>query len=109
LQRVDLVKAVAWPVTVVIGYFVFKPEIKRLFARLTRLKHKDTELEFQQGVKGLGDAVASQPRSLVADESKAQPSLDDSRQQEKAESLDSLVALAKKSPRIAVLNCWHTG
>jgi hypothetical protein len=49
---VDIVQAVAWPVTVGVGFFVFKTEIKALFERLRRLKYKDAELEFQEGVSG---------------------------------------------------------
>jgi hypothetical protein len=94
---VEVIKAIAWPSVVGLGFLLFKTEIRELFSRISRLKHKETEIEFREGVlKPLREGITTRtPESSSVPPKRI------------AGSLDELVSLANASPRSAVLNAWH--
>ena len=89
---VEMVKAVAWPLVFGIVAFQLKDKITELLPRLRKLKHKDTELEFAEGV----DRLVRQ-----------QESADNVVTSEIKEKHTFLLKLADISPRSAVLEAFR--
>jgi len=54
---VECVKALAWPIAVVVLACFFGTEIKRLVPRLRRFKHGESEVEFSEILKQVGEIV----------------------------------------------------
>ena len=49
----EIMGALAWPVVAIFAIFILKDKLGELLPRLKKLKHKDTELEFIEGVTAL--------------------------------------------------------
>lgn len=88
----SVIGALAWPATLVIGFFLIKRHLIDLFPFIDRLKYKDFELQFRKSVHEL--AI----RSRAA--------LPDRREQLPQPSKDRLYSLAEISPRSAILEAW---
>lgn len=92
----ELVKALGWPVAVVIIVLVLRRPIAALIPLLQRLKYKDLELEFGRAVEEIkAEAVHELPPSTTH---KALPTGTEER----------ITKLAEISPRAAVLEAWRT-
>ncbi len=94
---VEIVKAVAWPLVVAVIAFQLKDKISELLPRIKKLKHKDTELEFAEGVSKL---VREQEA-----EGNNQPEVPVTN--EVQERYNFLLKLADISPRSAVLEAFR--
>ena len=91
---VNLVEAVAWPVSVVWVAYLFRGEITKLFGRVSSLKYKDMEANFEES---LSEAEAKAAQVKVRD---AIPT------PEAASELDQLLRISEISPRAAVVEAW---
>jgi hypothetical protein len=85
---VECVKALAWPVVVSVIFLCCQAEIKKLIGRLRRAKHKDWELEFEEALKQVGEALPSPKREQVSEASK------------------QVVEQLTLSPRDAIIDGW---
>lgn len=88
----NIVGSLAWPLVVVFIVWLLKDKIGDLLPRLKKLKHKDTELEFIEGVKELV-RVEKLP---IADESN-----------DLMTSRKALQVIANISPRSAVIEAYR--
>lgn len=89
----SIVGSLAWPITLVIAFFIIKNHLSTLFPFVERLKYKDFELEFRKSVQELTEKSRDAlPRPNV-DEQAAAPR-------------DRLYTLAEISPRSAILEAW---
>ena len=94
----SLIDSLAWPAVVAYLTFVMKDKIGELLPKLRRFKHKDTELEFSQGVEELKREAEETPEPIS-------PELSESG--DLGKQFDFLVQLAEVSPRSAVLEAWR--
>lgn len=86
---VDLVRAVAWPVVVLIIFLVLRTRIFELISRLKSARHGETQFEFGQGLNHVEEAVDSLTTPVV--ESPEGRAVRD---------------LADVAPRAAVIEAW---
>ena len=81
----ELVKAAAWPLTVVSLALLFKEQLRALFSRIRKGKVGSAEFEFEHGVKELTEQAPPQPPPQVG---------------------TPTVTLATTNPRAAILEAW---
>lgn len=67
---VECVKALAWPIVVIVLFLCCQGEIKKLIGRLRRAKHKDWELEFEQTLKEVGEILPKPKQEQISAASK---------------------------------------
>ena len=91
----DLVKALAWPIVVIVIVFMLRKPLAGLIPLLQRLKFKDLELEFGQKI----ERVRAEARSELPIEHPS-PGLP-------ADAQDRILKLAEVSPRSAVIDAWR--
>lgn len=89
----NLVSSIAWPSALVLIAFNFKAELIALLGRLKKIKHKETEFEFQETLKDAARAIGHSEDTLAL----PQPEQTD---------LQYLDELASISPRAAILEAW---
>ena len=87
----SIVGSLAWPLTIVAGFFILRDNLLALFPFIERFKYKDFEVEFRRSVQEL----TAQSRTVLP----VQEAEDDIPQ-------DPLYALAEVSPRSAILEAW---
>jgi hypothetical protein len=87
----SLISSLAWPSVIVALVLVFRTEISRLLPRIKRVKHGESQVDFEEDVKVAVD-FAEKDVSLPA----VKPGLDQQR----------LYLLAEQSPRGAILDAW---
>lgn len=94
-----VVEATAWPVVACICFFALKEQLLRLFPFLRRLKYREFEAEFGEGVREVSEkltasatppTVPASPEAIAASEN----------------TRDHFVRLAEAAPRAAVLEAW---
>jgi hypothetical protein len=91
---VEMVKALAWPITTLVGLLVLRRPIVSLIPLLQRLKYKDLELDFARRVSEVrAEAAAELPTAQV-------PALPPAE-------LETMRELARVSPRAAVIEGWR--
>jgi len=88
-----LVKALAWPLTVLGIFLVLRRPLTGLVPLLARLKFKDLELDFGRRLAEVSAEVAALPRS------RAPAAL-------RGGDGDALLRLAATAPRAAILEAW---
>jgi hypothetical protein len=93
----SLVGSLAWPAALVGVVLVLRRSLNRLLPDLTRLKYKDLELEFGRQVAQAKIEIETSPEVKQ---------LPERRQLELSVHSVSLTALARISPRAAVLEAW---
>lgn len=81
--------SLAWPVTVILIVFLLRSDIGAVLRKVKRLKHKDTEVDFERELEVALETAAS-------DSTLAEP-LDDG---------SEMSELAKYSPRGAIIESW---
>ena len=84
-----LVENLAWPMTVVLGIFVFRGPVSNLLPFLQRLRYKDFVVEFNQKL----DDVEIQVAAITGEGTEAQVE-------------DDVLELAQTHPRGAVIDSW---
>ncbi|OEE78502.1 DUF4559 domain-containing protein [Vibrio genomosp. F6] len=91
---VEIIKAVAWPLSIVWLGYLFRTEVRGLFGRVSTLKYKDMEASFEKQLtkveneaKGINEAKT---KPLIADLPKA----------------EQLLRIAEVSPRAAIVEAW---
>lgn len=93
----QVIDSLAWPSVVVALVVLLREKIAELIPRLKRFKHKDTEIEFTEGVTEL-----VQEREAAGIEDQAIPRTDEYQDQ-----FTFLMRLADISPRSAVLESFR--
>lgn len=88
----EVIKALAWPSAVVIAVILLRTEIANLLGRITKIKHKDSEIDLAEEVQ----AAANSADKVLGSYAKA--GLDS--EQVRAS------RLAEDSPRGAILDAW---
>lgn len=83
----SVVQSLAWPAITLILAIILRGTIVDLVLRIKRIKHKDTELEFEAKVKEIESKISVAP---VIKQSPPSPLLD----------------LASVSPRAAIMEAW---
>ena len=92
----EFVKALAWPVTVVLLGFLFRRELRGVIRRLSHVKYKEWEARFE---KDLREAEENAKRIPVPVERPAEIS--------EPSEYDRIVRLVEVSPRAAVTEAWR--
>jgi len=92
---VELSKAIAWPVSVVLLVLIMRRPLVGLIPLLRRVKYKDFEVDFDRRLEEVKEEAALQLPSPPAQQ--APPSEPETR----------MVKLAEVSPRAAVLESWR--
>uniref|UniRef100_Q479V8 DUF4145 domain-containing protein n=1 Tax=Dechloromonas aromatica (strain RCB) TaxID=159087 RepID=Q479V8_DECAR len=94
-----VVEATSWPLVACICFFALKDQLLRLFPFLRRLKYKEFEAEFGEGVREVSEKLtASATPPVVSTSPEATAASGDTR--------DHFVRLAEAAPRAAVLEAW---
>lgn len=89
----ELIKALAWPITILIIIIVLRKPLANLIPTLQRLRYRDLEIEFGRSVQELAsEAKKELPAAGVAEAGRP--------------AVDRLVELAQLSPRAVVLESW---
>jgi hypothetical protein len=96
----EIVKALAWPVAVIVVFFGIRKHLIELFPFLEKMKWKDLELQFSRKVREVAEeAAASLPPPAPGADGPAALSATRSKEQR-------LMELATVSPRAAILEAW---
>lgn len=95
-QFVKLITGIAWPVSIVWVAYLFKGELRSLIHRMSQLKYKDVEANFEIGLSEAEAKVSSIGVSVVAL----------SPRPEITSKLESLRRIADVSPRAAIMEAW---
>lgn len=91
---IELIRALAWPITVLIILLIIRRPVLTLIPTLKRFRFQDLELDFNREVQALAQQVQTQiPETRQVTE--VQHTL-----------REELADLAKVSPRAAVLEAW---
>ncbi|MDX1810026.1 MAG: hypothetical protein R3331_10835 [Sulfurospirillaceae bacterium] len=85
-----IVASIAWPFSIIIIVWLLKKDLGQLLSRIKRIKHKDSEIELQQGIE---DAAKQADKNNL-------PRLENKDKQER------IYRLAMDSPRGAILDAW---
>ncbi|MFA6003334.1 MAG: hypothetical protein WC881_04630 [Elusimicrobiota bacterium] len=91
---VDMIKALAWPLTTIVLAFLLREPLKALIPLITRLKYKDFELEFDRKVEELRNKAADElPIKTTEYVAPALPA--------------PMAKLVIASPRAAIIEAWR--
>lgn len=100
---VKLVEALAWPAAAIWLSFIFRSEIRKLLGRVSSLKYKDLEANFEKGLVAAEEeakkALPEKAKIISGDEEPIYPPPHDSR-------YEQLLRIAEESPRAALLEAW---
>ena len=91
---VEIVKALAWPISAVWLGYIFRAEVRQLLSRVSSLKYKDMEASFE--------------KKLTEAENTAK-TIQNPEKEETVEELtqkEQLLRIAEVSPRAAVVEAW---
>ena len=101
---VQLVQALAWPVVVLIIAVVFRGEFRGLIARLTKMKYKEIEAEFKEGLAATAEQAALQAPATISVEGATSPkALGYVTANPRVQTLERIASV---SPRAAVTEAW---
>ena len=101
-NAVALVRALAWPVTVVLLVLLFRSELTKLMSRLSELKYRDVAAKFSDELDEAEESAAS--FDLLATK---QPKPKPESEKTYGEISERVDQLASVSPRAAVLEAWR--
>lgn len=93
---VELVSALAWPITTIVVALLFRHELRQLAGRVSQLKYKDVEATFEKQLVEV-EAEAARIPSPPEPELLEGPT---------AAAAEGLRRIAEISPRAAVLEAW---
>ncbi|MDO6442078.1 hypothetical protein [Marinobacter sp. 2_MG-2023] len=88
----EVIKALAWPSAVVIAVVILRTEVANLLGRITKIKHKDSEIDLAQEVQ----AAANSADKVLGNSAKVGLDSEQGRASR----------LAEDSPRGAILDAW---
>lgn len=88
----EVIKALAWPLAVVIAVILLRTEVANLLGRIIKIKHKDSEIDLAREVQ----AAASSADKALGNVANSASSLEQ----------DRIGRLADDSPRGAILDAW---
>lgn len=94
-QIVEIIKAIAWPVSVIWLGYLFRSELRQLLGRMSRFKYGDIEASFEKGLAEAEKNAEKVPRPVA--------------RKEKGETLslqEQLFRIAEVSPRAAIVEAW---
>lgn len=98
---VQLISAIAWPITVIFIALAFRQEIRHTANRLSSLSYKDVRADFEYGL----NKVEKEVRELAS--KGPGTSGDRVENKETYDSYERLRRIADISPRAAVMESWH--
>jgi hypothetical protein len=94
-----IIEATAWPIVACVCFFALKEQIFQLFPFLRRLKFKEFEAEFGEGVREVSEKLTASTASWTAIKApETIAAVETARNQ--------FVRLAEAAPRAAVLEAW---
>ena len=91
---VEIIKAIAWPASIVWLGYIFRSEVRQLIGRMSSLKYKDIEANFD---KKLAKAESEAKEINIPIEKKSMDELSQAEQ---------LMRIAEVSPRAAIVEAW---
>jgi len=91
---VEIIKAIAWPASIVWLGYIFRSEVRQLLGRISSFKYKDMEANFD---KQLAKAEDEAKEISVPIEKKSPDNLSQTEQ---------LLRIAEVSPRAAIVEAW---
>ncbi|MCL6264383.1 hypothetical protein [Craterilacuibacter sp. RT1T] len=94
-----LVEAIAWPVVAVICLFSLKEQLLQLSPLLRRLKYKEFEAEFGEGVREVSEKLTEKEISSTISTSTEEITASENTR-------NHLIRLAEIAPRAAILEAW---
>jgi hypothetical protein len=99
---VELIKAIAWPATVIWILYFLKGDLRSLLGRIDKLKYKEAEASFEKDVykvqakaKEIGEKIAGEESAAKAEN------------KEELNARDQLYRIAQISPRAAIVEAWR--
>jgi hypothetical protein len=99
---VQLVSALAWPLTVIIVALMFRQEIRKIASRLSTLSYGDMKAEFEKDLHKLEREVKELPIK------EASTKVDHQKKDSKTlDSYERLSRIAEISPRAAIMEAWR--
>ena len=93
----NAISTLAWPVTLIILFFIIRKELPKIAGSLRKVKYKDVELEFGAAIKAVAEDVKD---SVPLTQSK------DIAGKSTNEIKSRLDAVAEIAPRAAILEAW---
>jgi hypothetical protein len=99
---VQLVSALAWPLTVTLVALMFRQEIRKVASRLSTLSYGDMKAEFEKDLNKLERDVKE--LSVKESSTKVERPKNDS---ETLDSYERLSRIAEISPRAAIMEAWR--
>ncbi len=91
---VEIIKAIAWPVSIIWLGYIFHSEVRLLLERMSSIKYKDVEASFE---KKLSEAESKSKSIAVPDKEETDEELSQKEQ---------LLRISEVSPRAAVVEAW---
>jgi len=92
----SVISSLAWPVTVIVAFFLLKNNLGSLFPFIERLKYKDFELEFRKSIEKLVEKSKTAIPAPV-EEHRSSPA---------SQLRDRLFNIAEISSRSAIIEAW---
>ncbi|MBL1147699.1 MAG: hypothetical protein HND56_12655 [Pseudomonadota bacterium] len=89
----EIINSIAWPFTIFSTVYLFRNEFSQILSRIKKLKHKDTEVEFREGIEQL-EKVSGK----LSPPSEKNPL---------RKQYETLISLAEISPRAAVIEAFR--
>ena len=93
----EVVKAIAWPLAVVVIILLLRRRLDRLIPLLKRLKYGDFEAEFSKELEVAQQEAAKLPAPLVRAVEESESA---------RETIERLMSLAEALPDVAILEAW---
>ncbi|WP_415896262.1 DUF4145 domain-containing protein [Neptuniibacter sp. QD57_21] len=91
---VEIIKAIAWPASIVWLGYIFRSEVRQLLGRISSFKYKDMEASFD---KELAKAENEAKEIKVSNDKKSTDELSQ---------IEQLLRIAEVSPRAAIVEAW---
>lgn len=91
---VEIIKALAWPVSVVWLGYIFRGEVRQLLSRMSSFKYKGLEANFERELAEAEDKAKAIPAPSDTPPGQTQPQA------------EQLFRIAEVSPRAAVVEAW---
>ena len=108
-QVVQLIQALAWPITVLILVLLFRGEIRNIFARISAFHYKDFKAEFARELHAAEGEIQELLTEATSPENSAtrDGSASFSSVREGEERYESLMRIAELSPQAAIMEAWR--
>ena len=105
---VQLISAVAWPITAIILSLLFRGELRQIMRRLSAVSYKDAKAEFKHALSEIEGDIRSLPQSLSAPIADVKKLIEEAIESPgKLSDYERLLRIADISPRAAVMEAWR--